>query len=66
MHNLYYPYNFYINSDSPKEKAITEDSYAQLNTKLTIERFYELGNYRKTKETLSKKKLEEVTREYIE
>ena len=54
LQNLYYPFNKYINSDNPKETVIREDSYAQLNTKLTIELFDELSNYRKTIDTLSK------------
>ena len=41
IQNLYYPYNRYINSNNPIEKVIYEDSYAQLNTKLTIEKNYQ-------------------------
>lgn len=66
LQNLYYPYNRYINSDNPKETVIREDSYAQLNTKLTIELFDELSNYRKTIDTLSKQKLEELLKDYNE
>lgn len=66
LQNLYYPYNKYINSNNPKEKVLYEDSYAQLNTKLTIELFPELSNYRKTTELLSKVKLKEVLTEYRE
>lgn len=66
MQNLYYPYNIYINSDNTKETVIREDSYAQLNTKLTIELFDELSNYRKTIDTLSKQKLEELLKDYKE
>ena len=54
LQNLYYPYNRYINSDDPKEIVLYEDSYAQLNTKLTIENFDDLKKYRKTKDLLSK------------
>ena len=64
LQNLYYPYNRYINSDNPKETVICEDSYAQLNTKLTIENFDELKKYRKTKDLLSKSKLNELLEDY--
>ena len=37
LQNLYYPYNKYINCENPRESVIYEDSYAQLNNKLTIE-----------------------------
>ncbi len=60
LHNLYYPYNKYINIENPKETVLYEDSYAQLNTKLTIELFSELSNYRKTSDLLSKEKLNEL------
>ncbi len=60
LHNLYYPYNKYINSENPKETFLYEYSYAKLNTKLTIELFSELSNYRKTTDLLSKEKLEEL------
>ena len=42
LQNLYYPYNKYINRENPKETVLYEDSYAQLNTKLTIDNFKEL------------------------
>jgi len=64
LQNLYYPYNWYINSLDPKETVLYEDSYAQLNTKLTIELFSELSNYRKTTDLLSKNKLEELLENY--
>ena len=64
LQNLYYPYNRYINSENPKETVLYEDSYAQLNTKLTIENFDELKNYRKTNDLLSKIKLNELLNEY--
>ena len=66
LHNLYYPYNKHINSDNPKETVILEDSYAQLNTKLTIENFDDLKKYRKTTDLLSKIKLKELLKEYNE
>ena len=66
LHNLYYPYNKHINSDNPKETVILEDSYAQLNTKLTIENFDGLKKYRKTTDLLSKSKLKELLKEYNE
>lgn len=66
LQNLYYPYNKYIDSNNPKETVIYEDSYAQLNTKLTIELFSELSNYRKTKELLSEEKLKELLQDYQE
>ena len=61
-----YPYNKYIDSNNPKESVIYEDSYAQLNTRLTIELFSELSNYRKTKDLLSRKKLKELLQDYQE
>ena len=64
LQNLYYPYNRYINSDNPKETVLYEDSYAQLNTKLTIENFADLKKYRKTKDLLSKAKLNELLNDY--
>lgn len=66
MQNLYYPYNSYINSENPKETVIYEDSYAQLNTKLTIKYFEELEKYRKTIDTLSINKLKELLERYKE
>ena len=66
LQNLYYPYNKYIDSNNPKESVIYEDSYAQLNTRLTIELFSELSNYRKTKDLLSRKKLKELLQDYQE
>lgn len=64
LQNLYYPYNRYINSDDPKETVLYEDSYAQLNTKLTIEKFTDLKKYRKTNDLLSKTKLNELLNGY--
>ncbi len=64
LQNLYYPYNRYINSECPKETVLYEDSYAQLNTKLTIENFDDLKKYRKTNDLLSTKKLDELLNDY--
>lgn len=64
MHNLFYSYNYYINVSSPKESVLYEDSYAQLNTKLTIDNFLELKKFRKTVDTLSEKKLNQLLKEY--
>ena len=66
IHQLYRPCNHYINSQNPYEKVIYEDSYARLNTKLTIERSPELVKYRKTTECLSNKKLLDLLDNYIE
>lgn len=66
LQNLYYPYNKYINSENPKETVLYEDSYAQLNTKLTIDNFKELTKYRKTMDTLSMNKLNELLNDYKE
>ena len=66
MQNLYYSYNRYINSMDPKEQVIYEDSYAQLNTKLTIENFDGLVKYRKTTALLSENKLKELLDDYYE
>ncbi len=59
-------YNRYINSEQPKETVISEDSYAQLNTKLTIENFEQLKYARRTTDLLSKKKLDEILSDYVE
>lgn len=64
MQNLYYPYNYYINCLNPKETVIYEDSYAQFNTKLTIEYFDELKIYRKTTNKLSRNKLNDIIKNY--
>lgn len=64
LHQLFRPYNYYINSQNPKEKVLFEDSYAQLNTKLTIERFDDLSTYRKTDECLLQEKLEDLLTYY--
>lgn len=64
MQQLYHEYNCYIDCNNPKEKVIYEDSYAQLNTKLTIAKFPELVKARKIKETLSKQKLNDILCEY--
>ena len=66
MQHLYHKYNYYINSENPKETVISEGSYVQLNTKLTIENFAMLSNFRKTKNTLSKKKLNDLIKEYYD
>ena len=64
LHQLFHNYNYYINCESPKEKVILEDSYAQLNTKLTIENVGQLKKARKTIEKLSKNKLKDLLTEY--
>lgn len=64
LHQLFHYYNFYINYDYPKEDVISEDSYAQLNTKLTIDNIEELKNSRKTLKKLSSKKLNKLLKEY--
>lgn len=64
VHQLFHKYNLYINSEDPKESVIYEDSYAQLNTKLTIDKIDELKKARKTKAKLSSDKLKEVLTEY--
>lgn len=64
MHQLFHNYNLYIDSLNPKEKVIYEDSYAQLNTKLTIDKIEELKYSRKTTGKLSKEKLKEVLDKY--
>lgn len=64
LHQLFHRYNFYINSNNPKEKVILEDSYAQLNTKLTIDKIDELKKSRKTIDKLSDKKLKNLLDEY--
>ena len=43
---------------------IFEDSYAQLNTKLTIDKIDELKNARMSLEKLSKSKLNDLLNEY--
>lgn len=64
MQCLYHSYNYFINSKNPNEKVISEDSYAQFNTKITIELCDELVNCRKTTEKLSVNKLNDVLTEY--
>lgn len=64
MHQLFHRYNYYIDCDNPKESVIHEDSYAQLNTKLTIENIEELKFARKTIKKLSIQKLDELIYEY--
>ena len=64
MYQLFHKYNYYINSDNPKETVIFEDSYAQLNTKLTIDKIEELKKSRKTNSKLSKNKLINLLKEY--
>lgn len=66
IHQLYRPCNHYINSQDPYETVLYEDSYAQLNTKLTIEKFPELVTFRKTTDCLSNKKLKELLEHYEE
>lgn len=64
LHQLFHYYNFYISYDNPKESVISEDSYGQLNTKLTIDNILELKNARKTLKKLSTKKLNALLKEY--
>ncbi len=64
MHQLFHRYNYYIDSDHPKETVIFQDSYAQLNTKLTIDNIDELKFSRKTLNKLSVHKLNDVLLEY--
>ena len=62
---LLHNYNYFIDALIPKEDVIFEDSYAQLNTKLTIEKYDDLIKYRKTNKKLSKDKLEDLLNEYV-
>ena len=64
MYQLFHNYNYYINSNNPLEEVIFEDSYAQLNTKLTIDKIDDLKNARKTCSKLSKNKLNDLLKEY--
>lgn len=64
MYQLFHNYNIYIDVLNPKENVILEDSYAQLNTKLTIEKNAVLKNARKTSKKLSKEKLANLLKEY--
>lgn len=66
LHQLFHKYNYYINSSNPKESVIFEDSYAQLNTKLTIELTEELIGARKTVNKLSYDKLQDLIKAYYE
>lgn len=66
VHQLFHKYNYSINCEEPKESVISEDSYAQLNTKITIELFDNLVKSRKTIDKLSKDKLEELIKSYYE
>lgn len=64
LHQLYHHYNYYVDSKNPKESVIFEDSYAQLNTKLTIDKIDELKLSRKTLNKLSENKLNIILDEY--
>lgn len=64
LHQLFKECNHYINCDNPKEKVIFEDSYAQLNTKITLECYNCLLKCRKTNEILSFEKLHELLEKY--
>lgn len=64
MHQLFHNYNYYIDSDNPKETVIFEDSYAQLNTKLTIDKIEELKLSRKTLNKISSNKLNDILFQY--
>ena len=66
LHQLFHKYNYFINSLNPKESVIFEDSYAQLNTKLTIELTEELIGARKTVNKLSYDKLQDLIKAYYE
>ena len=64
LSQLYSEANYFIDSENPKEKVISVDSYAQLNNTLTIEYFPELIQYRKTTSKLSKDKLDDLINDY--
>ena len=64
LHQLFHNYNYYLNSSNSKEKVILEDSYAQLNTKITVDNFEELKQARKCLDKLSKEKLDSLLKEY--
>lgn len=64
LHQLFHKYNYFINCLNPKESVIFEDSYAQLNTKLTIELTEELIKARKTVNKLSQDKLQDLIETY--
>lgn len=64
VYQLFNEANFFIDSESPREKVIYVDSYAQLNNILTIEYFPELIKYRRTKDKLSSEKLKYLLEEY--
>lgn len=66
LHQLFHKYNYFINCLNPKESVIFEDSYAQLNTKLTIELTEELIGARKTVNKLSYDKLQDLIKAYYE
>jgi len=56
--------NKFVSCNSPLETVISENSYAQLNNKFTIEYFKGLENYRRTKDKLSNRKLNEILKAY--
>jgi len=64
MHQLFKKCNEYINCEDPSESVIHEDSYAQLNTKITLEWHNCLLLSRKTEKCLSKKKLDDLLAAY--
>ncbi len=64
LHQLYRPYNYYINSENPREMVISEDSYAQFNTKITLEWHECWLNSRRNTDCLSKEKLSNLLDAY--
>ena len=56
--------NTTIYCTNPDEQALPEDSFLQLDNKITVELFPELIMFRRTKECLSARKLDRALRKY--
>lgn len=56
--------NVYINVNNPDETVLYEDSYCQLNNRITLENFSEIGLSRHTLAKLSERKLQDILNKY--
>ncbi|MCI9434088.1 MAG: hypothetical protein HFI86_02265 [Bacilli bacterium] len=56
--------NVYINVNNPDETVLYEDSYCQLNNRITLENFSEIVLSRRTLAKLSERKLQDILNKY--
>lgn len=56
--------NVYINVNNPDETVLYEDSYCQLNNRITLENFSNIALARHTLDKLSDKKLQDILNKY--